>query len=255
VFDLRFHPGIAGASRLRLRAPAGRDELTVSPDDLRSFYDFIEALVLTPDAGFLDSGHVRNLAVCDLEVVAAMLQRQFYGERIESSLTCTHCGRDFELAFDLNELLASRFERRADNVIGPDAQGNFTLGDGRQFRLPTGVDELAVANLEPDDAAAELRSRCVVQGAFDDDTETLEAALEAAGPLLSRDIHAHCPHCQREQAAHFQMRHYFLASLNAEKRLLNHEVHHLARAYGWSRTEILEMTRDERRLHVKLVLP
>jgi hypothetical protein len=47
---------------------------------------------------------------------------------------------------------------------------------------------------------------------------------------------------------------YFGRALVFERRFLNQEVHQLARAYGWQRSEILAMTREDRRAHVRLIL-
>jgi hypothetical protein len=240
---------------LRLRALAGRDELNVCPDDPAGFCDFVDALAVPSDAGCVRAGQVRDLAVCDLDAIAATLQCSYYGNRVESFLACPRCGRGFDLSFDLTALLNSRAERGDPTIGGPDQNGVFSLRDGRRFRLPTGVDQLAVSNLEPTDAARELRSRCVLQGDFEDDPDVLETAMEAAGPLLSRELLAPCPHCRMLQATQFQIQRYFLTALASERRFLNHEIHYLARGYGWSRAEILEMTREDRRLHVQLVLP
>ena len=47
---------------------------------------------------------------------------------------------------------------------------------------------------------------------------------------------------------------FLFAALWRESALLTREVHELARAYRWSRREILEMPRRERRQHAGLVL-
>ena len=144
--------------------------------------------------GDVPPGRVRELAVCDLEVIAATLQCAYYGDWVESSLMCGRCGHGFDLSFDLAASLGSAGKRHETEIGGPDERGVFTLGDGRQFRLPTGADELAVADLDAAEAAGELRSRCVIHGDFESDPEVLDAAMEATGPLafagVARDLSA-----------------------------------------------------------------
>jgi hypothetical protein len=255
VLEIPLNSSAAGIRRLRLRTLEGRDELNLDPHGRTGFCDFVRGLAVNLQGGDMPPGHVRELAVCDLEVIAATLQCAYYGDWVESSLTCGRCGHGFDLSFDLAASLGSARKRQETEIGGPDERGVFTLGDGRQFRLPTGVDELAVADLDAAEAAGELRSRCVIHGDFESDPEVLDAAMEATGPLLSQELHATCPHCGAEKTTLFQVRQFFLEALASERRFLNYEVHYLARNYGWSRTEILGMTREDRRLHVKLVLP
>ena len=218
------NPGVPGARRLRLRKLEGRDELNLDPHGRTSFCNFVDALAVKAEDGDLLPGRARELPVSDLETIAAVLHGACYGERVESLLMCDRCGRGFDVSFDLGAVLRGFGEQRDASISGPDENGVFTLRDGRQFRLPTGADELA-------------------------------AAMEACGPLVSQDLSASCPHCRANHTTRFQVRTFLLHALASERRFLNYEIHWLARSYGWSRTEILGMTRDDRRLHAKLVLP
>ena len=74
------------------------------------------------------------------------------------------------------------------------------------------------------------------------------------GPTLDTDLDGVCPGCGTKQAVPFRIDEFLLAALRRESALLTREVHELARAYRWSRREILEMPRRERRQHAGLVL-
>jgi hypothetical protein len=255
VLEIALNPGVSGARRLRLRSLEGRDELNLDPHGRTGFCDFVEALAVKAEDGDLPPGQVRELPVSSLETIAAVLHCACYGARVESQLKCDRCGRGFDVSFDLGAVLRRMAGPRDHSISGPDENGVFTLRDGRQFRLPTGADEFAVADLDVAAAARELRSRCVIHGDFEDDPDLLDATMEAYGPLVSQELSVSCPHCRADQTTHFQARPFLLNALASERRFLNYEIHWLARSYGWSRSEILGMTRDDRRLHVKLVLP
>jgi hypothetical protein len=255
VLEIRLSSEVAGARRIRLRALEGRDELNLDPQGRSGFCDFLDGLTVKANDGCVPPGRVRELAVCDLEAIAATLQCVHYGDRVERSLQCARCGRGFELSFDLGALVEGLGKHRHREINGPDENGVFTLRDGRQFRLPTGTDELAVADLDAAEAASELRSRCVLHGDFESDPEVLDASMKSCGPLISQELHASCPHCRAIQIAQFHVRRFFLEALASERQFLNREVHYLARSYGWSRAEILGMNREDRRLHVQLLLP
>ena len=255
MLEIALNPGVSGGRRLRLRTLEGRDELNLDPHGRTGFCDFVEALAVKAEDGDLPPGRVRELPVSVLETIAAVLHCACYGARVESRLRCDRCGHGFDVSFDLGAILQGMGGPRDHSISGPDENGVFTLRDGRQFRLPTGADELAVADRDVADAARELRSRCVIHGEFEADPDVLDATMEACSPLVSRELSPSCPHCRANQMTRFQVRPFFLHALASERRFLNHEIHWLARSYGWSRLEILGMTRDDRRLHVKLVLP
>jgi hypothetical protein len=70
---------------------------------------------------------------------------------------------------------------------------------------------------------------------------------------LDSDLDGKCPECEKAQAIHFDLQTYLLAALAGESQRLASDVHRVATAYGWSRTEILAMTRAQRRAHVSLI--
>jgi hypothetical protein len=129
--------------------------------------------------------------------------------------------------------------------------GIYQSADSGRFRLPTGVDELAVIWLPPDQARRELLTRCTLtEGA---DPEAVETAMEAAAPLLSTEIDAPCPECGTHHVVGFDMGTYLLRRLLNDKARLPSEVHTLAMAYGWGHDDILGLTRAERRRYLVLI--
>ena len=80
------------------------------------------------------------------------------------------------------------------------------------------------------------------------------SSTAAVGPVLDTDLDVVCPDCDTDQQVRFEMQRFFGRALALERRFLNHEVHQLARAYGWHRSEILAMSREDRRAHVRMVL-
>lgn len=254
MLQLRLQPGLPGRSWIRLRSLEGRIELSVDPSDPAAFIELLEELLAEGNDQTLRRNEVSDLPVCDLDAIAAYLQIHYFGSLVESSLRCSRCDHAFDLSFDLDPFLEDRGPNRSAEVSGPDEDGAYRLKDGRRFRLPNAKDMLAAGRLSEADAIQEIRRRCVLAGDFSEDPETLEEAMEAVGPMLSQRLQAACPHCGQTQAVQFQMQSFFLESLAFERRYLNYEIHYLARGYGWSRNEILEMTREDRRLHAKLLL-
>ena len=105
---------------------------------------------------------------------------------------------------------------------------------GRQFRLPTGVDEFAVADLDVAAATRELRWRCVVHGDFEAASRMCSTQpWRPPGLLVSQELSASCPHCRGESNdAAFRCARFFSTRWPPSGRFLNHE-NPLARPQLW----------------------
>jgi hypothetical protein len=77
--------------------------------------------------------------------------------------------------------------------------------------------------------------------------------MEALDPLAEIRISLTCPQCNHKWDAWFDIAGYFWAEIQdwAEKTLA--AVHQLARAYGWSEGEILELSPVRRQLYLGMI--
>jgi hypothetical protein len=250
-------PGLPGGSWARLGPLTGAIEEDVDPDDPEAFGRLVNRLLQPHEGTTVGPGCAQDLTVTDLDRIAVMLYRRHFGDRIETRVTCRQCGHPFEASLDLPGLpLPTAIPPQVD-VTGPDGEGTFVCSkSGRSFRLPTLRDQLATQWLAPSTARRMLAERCTGSRDLDEsDLPTLEDAMESVGPLLSGRIAAACPHCRFEgNQLQFAIQQILVDALASERRFLFHEVHTVARAYGWSRTEILSLARDDRGRHVRMVL-
>jgi hypothetical protein len=238
--------GKGTASRnVALREIRGEDELA----DLSASL-LVERLIV---GGTVKGG---ELSLAEQDRVLAETYRAIYGDRIECHAACVACGRAFEVSFALDDWLDSLTGEPAPEVR-PGPGGTFELsadesGSGVRFRLPNEADLLAAPGRDEAEVAAALRRLCVIEG--DPDDPRLEAAMAHVGPLLDDEIETECAYCGQKQAVELRLSDYLLAALERERPLVSREVHYLARAYHWSRPDILAMPRSSRREHVRMVL-
>ncbi|MEX2228431.1 MAG: hypothetical protein WEB13_02215 [Dehalococcoidia bacterium] len=249
------HRGAGGYARLReLR---GEDEHAIAGAGTAAAIALLDRLLVTATGVAVTAGDAATLVAADRDRLLAALYRDAYGPRVHSTLVCARCGERFDLDFDIHDLLTSlgaagdHDDGRSEAALAAD--GTVRFAGGWHMRLPTGADESAVAGLPPEEAAAELLARCTIAGTPPADREAIDDALEQLAPIAAVDLDATCPNCGEPQLAAFDLQSYLLGALRQEQRQLANEVHRLARAYGWSRTEILDMTRRERREHVDLI--
>ena len=250
MFHVELQPGTRGKHWACMRPLCGHDEVAIegtSSIDATALLDRL--LVEAP--GSVGPGAASDLAVCDCDRLCAALYVEYFGDRVESTIDCATCSQSFDLGFSLREFAADLPRREAR--MKPDADGAFALPDGRRFRLPTARDQREVLGLEEAAAVSALLERCVVEGDPQTDPEAVEAAMEQAGAVLDADLEAACPDCGDARTVRFEMQSYLLRALAFERRFLVHEVHRIAMTYGWGFGEILGLSREDRRMYVRLI--
>lgn len=180
----------------------------------------------------------RNRALAELHASA-------FGAQLRGWTRCEECSTQLEFQLDLDALL--RTEAEADEWI--------TVGN-HQFRLPTSRDLAAIAS-EPSDGVKRLIDRCAgenVCGEWTDaEIEEIEQRFSAADPLAEILLHFDCPDCGAVFDETLELTSFLWAEFDSRAKRMLHEVHVLARAYGWSEAEILSLSPARRRLYVEMV--
>lgn len=235
-----------------LGEPTGRSELAVAGTGTAEALRLLDAVLAAPAGGGATGGApaAASLAAPDRDRLLAGVYVACYGPKVATTVDCGSCGEPFDLDFELPALVAALTPEEP-----PAAE--LRLPDGRRFRLPTGEDECAVAGLDPERAARELARRCLAAGGDSNEdegaAEALAKRLAEVAPLIDLEIEARCPECGAAQPVHFDLQHYLLTALAAERDRLLGEVHRLAAAYGWSLGDILDLPRRHRRTLVELI--
>lgn len=233
----------ASRTAARLRELTGEDERRVGGANTEDGLRLIEALLVEPLVA-------EDLVAADRDQILAVIYRETFGDRIESTVRCAGCGNAFDLHFSLTELNAAATRPSGSNVAATD-EGVFQAPAGWRFRLPTGRDERDAGRLSETEAVTFLLRRCLDQNHVE--AVELEAVLDEIAPLLELDLQARCPECEHVRLFEFDIQTYLLRSLLNERPRLATDIHCLAREYGWSLNEILSLTRSERRRMVQLI--
>jgi hypothetical protein len=193
---------------------------------------------------------VTDLPIGEITVSLLRLREANFGARIPSHVDCEHCGQRLELTLDARELRQPM----------PHGESVATAIDvaGLRVRTPTLRDMAVVAN-EPDAtrAARLLLERCTIQGDVAALPEALfrdvEDAMEAADPNADLAFEVHCEACGEPSTAQLDVGELLWDELSARARALLGEVHLLARAYGWTESEILALSPARRASYLSMV--
>lgn len=230
-----------------LRDLRGADEESVEGTGTDVAIALLDRLLLAFDGAAVAPGEAGALCAADRDRLLAAVHLRELGRRIAANTRCAGCTQPFDLDFDLARLVASLDNAAVASWRIPD--GTFATPGGLRFRLPTGVEEIADAACA--DPERRLAERCRLDG--EGEVAELEDAMDAVAPLVDVELAATCPGCGLEQMVRFDVQGFLLARILGEARERAREIHAIARAYGWSLTEILDLPRARRATYVELI--
>lgn len=245
--------GVPRKSWACLRELRGSDEQVVVNADTASAIALVDRLLIAQCEQDLAPGHANDLPAADRDSVLAVLYERTFGPRIAGVQQCTHCNAQFDMDFRIADISVQAEDQRSNGEFSPDADGTYRLPTGGRFRLPTGKDEMALINVSPEEASRKLLARCLIEGDAEELSEPVQAAMAQLSPMSDMNLSAACPECSKEQTLHFNIQLYLLSAIVNERSRLAYEIHVLARAYGWSLREILDLTRADRLALVGLI--
>jgi hypothetical protein len=156
------------------------------------------------------------------------------------------------LALDVRDLLQP--------VLDQEPGTRMVDAAGLRARVPTLRDLAAIAH-EPDAerAAQQLLQRCAtgegIAELSDAAFREIEDALEAADPNADLAFDICCGACGQLGTAQLDAGELLWDEVSARARALLGEVHLLARAYGWSESEILALSPARRAAYLSMVAP
>ena len=188
------------------------------------------------------------------------LRQLTFGSQLASVANCTQCGETLEWTVETTDLVMQ-------SPAEPPASLSVDVDDYRvRFRLPNTLDIAVLANANWADAAAarqRLLENCILN-AEQKGEDVLASALPVsvttvivkrmaeADPQADLQVDLSCPACGEEWRAQFDIESFFWNEMCLWAQRILSEVHRLARAYGWSETEILGLSPWRRQFYLSL---
>ena len=206
------------------------------------------------------SEELAHLTVGERDACLLQLREKTLGPTLRGGTECPACKARLELSLAVRDVLQDQPFPLPEREMELAAAGYSV-----RFRLPDGEDMAAAgACREVAAARALLLARCVL-GAQQDGSpvapEELPAeVVEAIGESMAErdpqalvELRLTCAACAHSWTAVLDAGSFFWTELSALSQRLLHEVHVLARAYGWSEREILAMSAARRQGYIEKV--
>ncbi|NNG00316.1 MAG: phage baseplate protein [Desulfobacteraceae bacterium] len=211
----------------------------------------------------MDAEAIIQLPIGERDAMLLQLREWMFGSRLVNTAHCPQCTEPVE------------WENRVADLSTPpkpdlNSSDAFHLKVSEyelHFRLPDSND-IAAALKKNDDQAARngLLRRCILEARHADrpcDIGSLPAAvleklsrrMEKLDPQAEIRMELTCPSCEHQWRILFDIISFLWADINrwAENMILT--IHELARKYGWSETQILELSPVRRQMYLGLIRP
>jgi hypothetical protein len=232
VGDLEFVTSFAGRTLAGARVrPYG-----VEVADLAVDFDAPRALVTTRVLAaclHCEESAVWQLAVQTRLLLLLGISELSLADPVEAHVPCG-CGEVAMIELTASELARFAAERHRDQLVARAGDAAVTL------RLPTGVDQLRWAQLDPrGDIVRGVLADLVVAGDLTDElVVAADALLGEVDPLVDFELESICPHCRTPLAQPVDLERIALARLRHARRTLLEQVHAIAAAYHWTEPTI-----------------
>ena len=209
----------------------------------------------------VDLSCVQSLTVGDREALLLQIRRLTFGESLPLLLDCPACGEKLNIDMQIDQLLLPQTQSPAYWYRTRLPRSNLAA----TFRLPTGADQEAIADLAAHDpsAAADMLMKACLHTLTDEDgpLETLpeDAVGQLAAIIAEYDPQAElmlsstCPACGHRFEVLLDVGTYFADEIDHRLPYLYREVHLMAWHYHWSEADILNMTRPHRQVYLDLL--
>lgn len=182
------------------------------------------------------------------------MRSDVFGDRLEFFAECAECGMEVEFAVSVSSL--------RDTPDG-ETDARLELGELAIACRPPSTSDVMEAS-KASDARRALLERCVLEARSgssvlpmgelpDGAIRAVEEFLDERHPLLDIAFAIECPECSHGWTETLDIASYLWDDIDLEARRLLNEVAILARAYGWSESDVLGMRARRRTHYLELV--
>jgi len=200
------------------------------------------------------------------------LRRWAFGDTMVSVADCPACGESLELTFSVDDVqekspdTASASPMQAQRMQAHRTETNRMQAemDGYEieFRLVTSAD--IASAMATSDPRTDLLERCiasVTRRGRDVPVSTLPRSVQEtiadrmadADPQAAVHTTVVCPDCTHTWRAEFDAASFFWTEIETWAHRTLRQVHRLARAYGWTESDILKLSASRRQLYMRMI--
>ncbi|MDD2754126.1 MAG: hypothetical protein PHS80_01230 [Methanothrix sp.] len=205
---------------------------------------------------------LEKMCIGERDSLLLMLREETFGSHLVCLAVCRDCNERMEVAFSVQDILVDPAIKTGE-VLSIAVSGYEVW-----YRLVCGQDLIAIAGIEdPTKARSILLDRCILAVRYNNENiseyhpvdelpiDVLNAVvdgMEQADPQADVQISLTCSSCGQQWQASFDIVSFFWSEIDNWAHRILRDVHTLARAYGWSESDILEMSPLRRQIYLEM---
>jgi hypothetical protein len=204
-----------------------------------------------------DDGQIVRLTPGERDARLLSVRRVTFGNTLDCVAACPSCGEQLEFSVEASSLLPDGSEEYSADT----RPLTFKQYDYRITVHPPSIGDIEQLSLLGKDT---ILDRCVDYAERDGHAITtdelpesvvsaIDEHLAVADPAALTELSMSCPVCTHSWTQLIDIVAFLWAEISARAERLFHEVHSLARAYGWSESVILELGSTRRERYLELI--
>lgn len=203
-----------------------------------------------------------ELSIGSRDVCLLLLRERLFGNKLVNNAICPQCAERIEWEQNIADLVAGSAHLSATDRFSLQQDG-YSLC----FRLPNSKDMAALQGIaEVELAQKRLLNSLIISAEHagqacepaqipEPVVRALNERIEALDPQAEIRIQLTCPACSNCWDVFFDITGFLWAEINDWAERMLQAVHKLARAYGWSECDILNLSPVRRQLYLGMVGP
>lgn len=189
------------------------------------------------------------------------LRASLFGQQLLTTALCPRCNECIEWQSSIADYLIPDDKENKTKIENEFKTHNYFF----RFRLPNSLDLAAVIECKNTQTARQLLlSRCLLHIEHSGSScrvdqlpepiiEKLNQQIEALDPQAEIRINLSCPECSHQWDVLFDIASFLWTEINDWAEHMLQTVHKLAKAYGWSEREVLNLSPVRRELYLGMV--
>ena len=199
---------------------------------------------------------ITQLSIGERDARLLELRTILFGQRLMNKAKCPKCTESVEWEMDTSDIQLQKPQLSAEPKIFNLQTATYSL----RFRLPNSQDMLNKNAL----ATRQILLNCILdvkneekdcskEEITEGSLETLAQQMEKEDPQANITMALNCPACHHNWTAVFDILTYLWAEIDNWAKHLVQEIYILARAFGWSERDILNMSVRRRQMYINML--
>ena len=200
------------------------------------------------------------LNIGDRDAKLLQLREWMFGQQLLNITDCPNCGERIEWINNIADLRYPSENKSTSSATFNVEVENYNI----QFRLPNSYDLLKASSRDYQSDPKKLLAECIIDVHRNEQTcqagelpaqvmDVLDERMSLENPQANIMMNLSCPSCSHSWEAQFDIASYLWIEIDSWAKHILQEVAVLAAAFGWSESQILNLSPQKRQYYIDII--